>query len=70
MEEPGHYQKYYIGYLKFLQLQEQARSILKDDYSNARFHEAILRMGPVPFPILEKYLPVYLSAENQKGTVS
>lgn len=70
VEEPGHYQKYYIGYLKFLQLQEQARSILKDDYSNARFHEAILRMGPAPFPILEKYLPVYLSAKNQKGTVS
>ncbi len=64
VEEPGHYQKYYIGYLEFLQLQETAKAFLKDDYSDIRFHEAILRMGPAPFPILEKYLPVYLTAED------
>ena len=65
VEEPGHYQKYYIGYLKFLQLKETAKALLKDDYNDALFHEAILRMGPAPFPILEKYLPVYLKAEKQ-----
>ena len=60
VEEPGHYQKYYIGYLQFLQLKNCAKEFLNDQYSDKVFHEAVLRMGPAPFPILEKYLPEYL----------
>lgn len=60
VEEPGHYQKYYIGYLEFLQLKEQAKELLGNQYSDKQFHEAILKMGPAPFTILEKYLPEYL----------
>lgn len=65
VEEPGHYQKYYIGYLEFMHLKEKAKSLLKDEYSDTQFHEAILRMGPAPFPILEKYLPEYLKISSE-----
>ena len=60
VEEPGHYQKYYIGYLEFLQLRNTAKKQMGNQYSNKLFHEAVLRMGPAPFPILEKYLEHYL----------
>ena len=60
VEEPGHYQKYFIGYLEFLQLRNTAKKRMGNEYSNKLFHEAVLRMGPAPFPILEKYLEYYL----------
>ena len=48
--------KYYIGYLEFLELQEFARNEFKDDFSMRDFHQAVIRMGPAPFPLLKKYL--------------
>ena len=62
VEEPGHYQKYYIGYLQFLQLKEQAKSLMGEKYSDKLFHEMVLRMGPAPFTVLAKYMPQMLSS--------
>ena len=56
IEEPSHYLKYYIGYLEFLELQEFARNEFKDEFSMRAFHQAVIRMGPAPFPLLKKYL--------------
>lgn len=59
VEEPAHYLKYYIGYLEFLNLKEYAKKEYGEDYSNYRFHHALMKMGPAPFAILKKYLPKY-----------
>lgn len=59
VEEPAHYLKYYIGYLEFLNLKEYAEKRYGEDYSNYRFHQSLMKMGPAPFSILKKYLPEY-----------
>ena len=59
VEEPAHYLKYYIGYLEFLNLKQYAIKKYGKDYSNYRFHRALMKMGPAPFSILKKYLPRY-----------
>lgn len=61
VEEPAHYLKYYIGYLEFLELKDYAKEIFADDYSDRDFHQAIICIGPAPFPILKKYLRKFYS---------
>lgn len=53
LEEPGNYLKYYVGYLKFRQMRQQL-SLDTKAFDVSAFHEAILRTGPSPFPILEE----------------
>lgn len=59
VEEPAHYLKYYIGYLEFLNLKEYAKEKFKEDYSDYKFHAALMKMGNAPFYILKEYLPEY-----------
>ena len=63
VEEPAHYLKYYIGYLEFLELKDFAENMYGEKYSDYRFHEALMRMGPAQFSVLRKYLPEYYVAE-------
>ena len=56
VEEPAHYLKYYIGYLEFLELKDYAKTLYGEAYSNLKFHQAVLEMGPAPFDLLRKYL--------------
>lgn len=57
VEEPAHYLKYYIGYLEFLSLKEEAQKKWGEEYSDYRFHEALMELGPAQFEILRKYFP-------------
>lgn len=59
LSEPGNYLKYYVGYLEFLKLRDFARETFGKDYSDVKFHRAVLDIGPAPFAILEKYLAEY-----------
>lgn len=59
VEEPAHYLKYYIGYLEFLDLRKEATEKMGERFSLKKFHEAVLEIGPAPFDILRKYLPVF-----------
>lgn len=59
VEEPAHYLKYYIGYLEFLNLKQYAMETYGDNYSNYKFHGALMKMGNAPFSILKEYLPKY-----------
>ena len=63
VEEPAHYLKYYIGYLEFLELKTYAKKLLAEEYSDRAFHQAIIRIGPAPFPLLKKYLRDFYSPE-------
>lgn len=64
VEEPGHYLKYYVGYLEFLELKEKAKEAYGSQYSDIAFHQAVLLIGPAPFAIIEKYLDHYYKTDK------
>lgn len=66
VEEPSHYLKYYIGYLEFLELKDYAKEIFADDYTDRDFHQAVVRIGPAPFPILKKYIKIFYYVPETK----
>ena len=53
---PGNYLKYYIGYVQFLELKKEWIREEKEDFSQKKFHEAVLTVGPAPFDIVEEYM--------------
>lgn len=54
--EPFLYLKYIMGYLEITELKEKAQKLWGDAYSEKRFHQFFLDMGPAPFSVLEKWL--------------
>lgn len=50
--EPANYAKYVLGYVGFLELKEEAKKLLQDQFNLKEFHKYILDMGPVPFKML------------------
>ncbi len=64
VSEPGNYLKYYVGYLNFLQLKDTMQSAYGDSFSLTAFHEALLRMGPAPFEILEDHFAEYYPSSS------
>ena len=53
---PGNYLKYYIGYVEFLELKKDWAEERGENFSQREFHEAVLRVGPAPFKIVEDYM--------------
>lgn len=53
---PGNYLKYYIGYVEFLELKKEWVREMGTDFSQKEFHEAVLKVGPAPFEIVEDYM--------------
>ena len=53
---PGNYLKYYIGYVEFLELKKDWAEEKGMGFSQKEFHEAVLKVGPAPFDIVEKYM--------------
>lgn len=56
--EPANYLSYFIGYLEFIELREEAEEFYGDAFSPKDFHDRVLTLGPAPFDILSKYLTV------------
>lgn len=56
VEEPCNYLKYYLGYLEFLSLKQQAEELWGTDYSDYRFHKFVLETGPSDFRSLGEQL--------------
>lgn len=59
LSEPGTYLSYYVGYIQFLELRDNAKTKYGADFSLKEFHRTLLRIGPAPFAIIEKYIPEY-----------
>jgi len=57
--EPANYLSYFIGYLEIRNLQDVAKETWGGNYSLKKFHEAVLKLGPAPFELLEKEIMVY-----------
>lgn len=64
VEEPTNYLKYYLGYLKFADMQQQAKNALGDNFQLKDFHKFLLDLGPAPFPVVEKYLDEYIKSQS------
>lgn len=56
LAEPGAYLPYAVGYLEFVELQELAKTLWGENYSDYRFHEFLINAGPMPFELLETQL--------------
>ena len=56
LETPANYLKYCVGSLSFSQLLSEVQEQEGDSFSLIGFHEKLLRLGPLPFPLVEKYL--------------
>lgn len=56
VEEPANYLKYYLGYLEILALQEKAKSLWGETYSDYAFHTFFLKCGPSDFSTLNDCL--------------
>jgi uncharacterized protein (DUF885 family) len=54
--DPANYLKYYIGYVEFLELKKEAIEAWGDDFTQERFHRAVLDAGPAGFEIIEEYM--------------
>ena len=56
VETPVNYVKYYLGCLNFMDLRDNQKELLGDDFDLKDFHRKILEIGPVQIPVLEKYM--------------
>lgn len=54
--EPGAYLPYAVGCLEFMELQDLAKELWAEEYSDYAFHEFLLEMGPLPFDVLEELI--------------
>ena len=54
--DPANYLKYYIGYLEFLELKKNAVNKWGDNFTQMRFHKAVLDVGPASFDVIQKYM--------------
>ncbi len=53
--DPANYLKYYIGYVEFLEMKKEALEAWEDDFSQEKFHKAVLDVGPAPFELVREY---------------
>lgn len=60
VQEPANYLSYFIGYLEFLALREQAQNTLGSQFSAREFHDFILTTGPAPFDILQEEMEAWM----------
>ena len=59
---PGQATAYMIGKLKIMELRDKAQKQLGAKFSYARFHDAVLRSGPVPLTVLEEQVDAWIKA--------
>ncbi len=52
LSEPGAYLPYAVGYLEFAELQQLAKELWEEEYSDYAFHEFLLETGPMPFEVI------------------
>jgi uncharacterized protein (DUF885 family) len=56
LESPANYLKYYVGYLSFLDLRDEAKEKEGDSFSLQDFHKKILELGPASFRVVREYI--------------
>lgn len=56
VETPANYLRYYLGSLNFAQLRREMEEKEGAQFNIVRFHQQLLEIGPVQFPVLRKHL--------------
>ena len=69
VETPANYQKYCWGCLNFLDLKKEWENTLGDDFNLKFFHQNLLEIGPVQFPVLQKYMNERLQKQQKEVPV-
>jgi uncharacterized protein (DUF885 family) len=65
---PGQACAYKIGQLKILELRAKARRALGAAFDIKQFHNAVLRAGVVPLPVLESIIDDWIAAQGSPTT--
>jgi uncharacterized protein (DUF885 family) len=63
VENPGVYLAYYVGYLEFMEMRDEAMETLGDNFNIKNFHKFILDIGPSQFEILKDRFETWLEAQ-------
>lgn len=63
---PGQALAYKMGELKIIELRARARAALGDRFDLRAFHDAVLKNGGVPLPMLERQIDDYIAAVQQR----
>ncbi len=61
---PSQATAYKIGMLKILELREKAKTQLADKFDIRKFHDVILKNGPLPLNVLEEYVNEFIKQES------
>ncbi|QTH64013.1 DUF885 family protein [Psychrosphaera ytuae] len=61
---PSQATAYKIGMIKIIELREKAKKALGDKFDIRKYHDVILKNGPVPLNVLEQFVDEYIAAEQ------
>lgn len=61
---PSQATAYKVGMLKILELRENAKQQLGDKFDIRQFHDIILKNGPVPLNVLERFVEQWIATEK------
>jgi uncharacterized protein (DUF885 family) len=64
---PGQATAYYIGYTKILELRQQVKDELGDQFDLKEFHNLLLGSGAMPLDILERVMNGYIQTKRSGG---
>ena len=66
IENPGYYLTYYVGYMEFCEMREQAEKELGDKFDAKEFHKLMLDIGPAPFSVIRSRLETWLLTKKMQ----
>lgn len=64
VDEPANYLQYYVGCLEILQLKKMAKQSMMFRYSDLRFNQMFLDIGPASFPVIEKWMTKWIEEKK------
>lgn len=63
VEEPAEYLEYYVGFLEFMNLRNEAKEQLGNRFDLKAFHKFLISVGPAPFYLLEDYMQEWIKEQ-------
>lgn len=64
IDNPTNYLEYAGGYTELMEIEAEARKALGEGFSPREFHTLLLDLGPIPFPVIRKYVSLWLAKKG------